>query len=104
EEPNFIVDAMYQQLYLLAIGIQMAGPDLTPESFERGMFAYPAHTGPSGTWRFAPGRYTPQTSASPLWWDPTAPGADGSRGAYRYVGEPYPIGRAPSGEPAVFAR
>jgi hypothetical protein len=102
DEPVPLVDAVYYQLYLLAIGIQMAGPELTPESFERGMFAYPEHTGPGGTWRFENGRHTPQISASLLWWDPDAEADDGAKGAYRYVGEPYRIGEAPTGPPKVF--
>ena len=40
-EPAFGVEELYYQMYLLAIGIQMAGPNLTPETFEAGMFAYP---------------------------------------------------------------
>jgi hypothetical protein len=104
EEPGLVVDGVYNQLYLLAIGIQMAGPNLTPESYERGMLAYPEHTGPSGTWRFEPGRFTPQTSAQLLWWDTTATGSNGAKGAFRYAGESWPIGRAPAGEPAVFTR
>ena len=48
DEPSIGVDLIYNQLQLLAIGIQMAGPNLTPASFEQGMFRYPTRTGPSG--------------------------------------------------------
>ena len=55
-EPAFGVEELYYQMYLLAIGLQMAGPNLTPETFEQGMFAYPGAVGPRGNWHFAPGR------------------------------------------------
>ena len=45
-------------MYMLAIGLQMAGPNLTPESFEQGMFAYPGGLGPLGSWKFGPGDYS----------------------------------------------
>ena len=41
DQPSQLVDILYYQLYALVIGIQMAGPELTPENFETGMFAYP---------------------------------------------------------------
>ena len=105
EEPMPIVDGAFYQLYLLAIGIQMAGPRLTPESFERGMLAYPEHTGPAGTWRFGPGKFDPHTSASIIWWDTeTVSPLSNAKGTYRHVGEPYRIGALPPGEPRVFER
>jgi hypothetical protein len=103
DEPTSIADGIYYQLYLLALGIQMAGPQLTPESFERGMLAYPEHTGPGGTWKFEPGRFTPQRSASLLWWDAGATAADGGKGTYRYVDGPYRIGGTPEGFEKLFA-
>ena len=45
DEPAFIVDIIYYQLYMLAIGLQMAGPNLTPQTFQQGMFAYPGRHG-----------------------------------------------------------
>jgi hypothetical protein len=103
EEPAQSVETIYYQLYLLAIGIQMAGPELSAETFEKGMFAYPEHSGPGGTWRFGPGKYTPQTSASVVWWDPdTVSPVTGLPGTYQPVGDVYPIGEAPEEEPDVF--
>jgi hypothetical protein len=105
EEPVQSVEVIYYQLYLLAIGLQMAGPDLTPENFEKGMFAYPEHTGPGGSWKFGPGKYTPQTTASVVWWDGEAVSpVTGLKGAYQLTGGQYRIGEAPSEEPAVFTR
>ena len=70
DEPAFGYEEIYYQFYLLAIGLQMAGPNLTPESFEAGMFAYPGGSGPRGTWGFGEGDYTPTDDFREIWWDP----------------------------------
>jgi hypothetical protein len=86
EEPPSVMNAatIFEPIRLLMIGIHMAGPHLTPETFEAGMFAYP----PSGA-----GATQPQISfgthgfhADPdylavdnmveIWWDPDATGLD----------------------------
>ena len=83
DEPAFIVEIIYYQLYMLALGIQLAGPNLTPETFEQGMFAYPGGTGPAGTWGFDAGSYTPTQDFREIWWDPNATSAqNGKKGAY----------------------
>ena len=56
DEPAFGVEELYYGMYMLAIGLQMAGPDLTPQSFAQGMFAYPAASGPGGLWALRPRR------------------------------------------------
>ena len=71
DEPAFGVEEVYYEMYLLAIGIQMAGPNLTPQSLEAGMFAYPGGHGPRGFWHFGPGDYTPTDDYREIWWDPT---------------------------------
>jgi hypothetical protein len=70
DEPGLIVEQLYYDLYLLSIGIQMAGPNLTPETFQAGLFAYPTRTGPRGTWDFGPGDHTPTNDYREVWWDP----------------------------------
>lgn len=70
DEPAFGVEEIYYQMYMLAIGIQMAGPDLTPQTFEAGMFAYPGGSGPRGLWGFGEGDYTPTDDFREIWWDP----------------------------------
>ena len=70
DEPSVGVELIYNQLELLAIGLQLAGPNLTPESFEAGMFKYPTRTGPSGTWGFAPGDYSTSDDAREVFWNP----------------------------------
>ncbi len=71
DEPAFGVEELYYQLYMLSIGLEMAGPDLTPQSFEAGMFAYPASSGPRGLWHFGPGDYTSTDDFREIWWDPS---------------------------------
>jgi hypothetical protein len=34
DEPAFAVEAIYAEMYMLALGIQLAGPNLNPETFE----------------------------------------------------------------------
>ena len=58
DEPAFFVNLIYAQMDQLAIGIQMAGPHLTPQSFQQGMFNFPAKEGPMGLWGFSGGQYT----------------------------------------------
>jgi hypothetical protein len=70
DEPAAGVEELYYQMYLLVLGLQMAGPNLTPETFEAGMFAYPGAFGPRGTWDFGPGDYTPTNDYREIWWDP----------------------------------
>ena len=54
----------------MAIGLQMAGPDLTPATFQQGMFAYPPKEGPAGLWGFGPGNYTIANDVREIYWDP----------------------------------
>jgi hypothetical protein len=103
DEPALGVEELYYQMYLLVLGIQMAGPNLTPESFEAGMFAYPEQLGPRGTWGFGPGDYTPTNDYRELWWDPTRLSTQNDRpgawvqlnGGRRYSPTNPPKGRAP---------
>lgn len=58
DEPAYFVNLIYEQMDQLAIGIQMAGPNLTPQSFAQGMFNFPARLGPYGLWGWGPSQYT----------------------------------------------
>ena len=103
DEPVQGVEELYYQMYLLVIGLQMAGPHLTPESFEQGMFAYPGAFGPRGTWDFGPGDYTPTNDYREIWWDPERiSGQNNLAGAWAQLGNGRrwsplhpPRGRAP---------
>jgi hypothetical protein len=89
-EPANAVDLIYAQMYEMAIGIEMAGPNLTPTSFQSGMRAYPGSQAGAanalyGTWAFPSGHYTPQTDWSFIYWDPTKTSPyDDKVGAYVY--------------------
>lgn len=103
DEPSVLVNQIYYQLYQLVIGIQMAGPELTPESFETGMFAYPGGTGGAGRWDFSPEHYTGVSDLRELWWDPDAPSPfNGDPGTYVDNGQRYDQGEVPEGDPEVF--
>jgi substrate-binding family protein len=84
DEPSQLVDIVYAQLYQVVIGIQMAGPNLTPETFETGMFAYPGGNGQFGLWDFSEGHYTGVADAREIWWDPDTPSPfNGRPGTFR---------------------
>ena len=102
DEPSIGVELIYNQLYLLAIGVQGAGPNLNPQSFEKAMFDYPRRTGPSGTWGFAPGDYTTSDDAREVFWNPGAASIQTrSAGTYQDPngGARYPIGKWPATPP-----
>jgi hypothetical protein len=106
DEPAFAVEIIYSQMYMLALGIHMAGPNLTPETYEQGMFAYPGGSGPFGTWGFDEDSYTPTQDYRVLWWDPSALSpVNGKAGAYieAYDGRRFKRGELPAADqPPVF--
>jgi hypothetical protein len=103
DEPSLLVDVIYHQILPLALGVQMAGPDLTPETFETGMFAYPGGAGMAGTWDWSPRHYTPVIDLREIWWDPDRPSPfNGAPGTYADNGQRYRIGDLPEGDPEVF--
>src|ERR1044072_9553206 len=54
DEPAIPRDQYYYNFLMLFIGLQMAGPNLTPDTFAAGMYAYPARTGSFRRWRLSP--------------------------------------------------
>ena len=103
DEPAFSVDLIYYQMYMLATGIQMAGPNLTPQSFEQGMFAYPKKQGFAGLWGYGPGDYTPQDDVREIYWNPSLPSPyNGKLGTWvdPNPGKRYPKGDITAGDPA----
>lgn len=105
DEPAFSVEIIYAQMYMLALGIQLAGPNLTPESYEQGMFTYPGGTGLYGTWGFPRGSYTPTKDARIVWWDPQRVSVyNRKKGAYveSYGGKRFAIHHLPKGNPDIF--
>ena len=105
DEPAFGVEEVYYQLYMLALGIELAGPNLTPQTFEQGMFSYPGGTGPRGTWGFGPGDYTPMDDFREIWWDPNKiSGQNNKPGAWVQLngGKRYRKGQVPHGPADYF--
>jgi hypothetical protein len=101
DEPAFSVDLIYYQMYMLAIGLQGAGPNLTPATFETGMFQYPAKLGPVGLWKFSKGDRTAANDVREIYWDPRAISAyNGKSGAYIGTSnERWQTGGVPAGNP-----
>ncbi len=103
DEPAHSVELIYYQLYMIAMGIQLAGPSLTPGNFERGMFSYPGGTGEAGTWGFGPGHYTPTQDYKEIWWAADRPSTyNNKQGTYVTSGSRYRLGQVPAGDPPVF--
>jgi hypothetical protein len=107
DEPANIVDLIYAQMYEMVIGIQMAGPDLTPQTFMAGMRKYPgsvanAPNAEFGTWSFPNGTFSPQRDSHIIYWDPTKTSIyNGKQGAYVVASPRYLNGQYPSGAPPV---
>ena len=84
-------------------GLHLAGPNLTPKTFETGMFSYPVGQGPAGRWDFSPNHYTGASDARVVWWDPDQPSQfNGELGAYRDDGTRVRQGQFPEEEIEVF--
>lgn len=103
EEPAFSVDVIYYQMYMLAIGIQGAGPNLTPQSMSDGMFNYPQKNGTVGLWKFGPGDRTAANDVREIYFDTNAISSyNGKRGAYLGTSEArWEAGQIPAGNPGV---
>jgi hypothetical protein len=73
-------------LNVMSIGIQMAGPQLTPLTFERGMLQdLPDLYGgvETSTWNWGPGDYTGTGDVKEVYWDANARSrVDGKAGAF----------------------
>jgi hypothetical protein len=83
DEPAFFVNEIYLQLDMLAIGLQMAGPNLTPQSFQQGMFNYAPKSGPAGLWGWNSSQYTIPNDLREVCWSPgTVSPYNGKTGAY----------------------
>jgi hypothetical protein len=108
---------IYPSPQTLAMGITMAGPNLTVKSWQEGLFKYPVTNkgligaaqfswGSHGIWPFTD--YTALDDVTEIFWDPQAVGEDEvgnvAPGMYRYVagGKRYLPGAHPSTEPNVF--
>lgn len=108
---------LYSGMLPLYIGMMLAGENLTPQSFQAGLFAFPPTNGnmvtaghvswgDHGIWPFRD--YTALDDVAEIWWDTDASGEDevGNPGVgmYRYVagGKRYLPGQHPTSDPFVF--
>lgn len=97
-------------------GVHLAGPDLTPWTFRKAMYALP---GTGGSVTIPQRSYGPRTvegvrltdntsydDMTEIWWDPDSMDPDGGTGAYRYVsrGKRFAWGAWPATAPDVFNR
>jgi hypothetical protein len=95
--PNNTYQVLNPSVLLLARGVMLAGPKLTPQTFRDGIFRYPPSGGDPinpqqswgkhGVWPFVD--YGGSDDAGMLWWDPNAQGQDEigqvGNGLYRYA-------------------
>jgi hypothetical protein len=107
DEPAFTVDLIYYQMEQMAIGIQMAGPNLTPATFQQGMFAYPPKVGPFGLWEYGPHDYTAANDVREIYWDSTKTSTYNNKpGAFveTFPGQRWKQGQIPAGDPPIPVR
>jgi hypothetical protein len=105
-------DQQYQSLLLIASGIQMAGPHLTPESFAAGLqnarFPNPEHRIMAGKVGFSGKSHSMTLDAAEIWWSRAAqaPQADDGAGAWCYVdhGARHAAGTWPTGSAGLFSQ
>jgi hypothetical protein len=113
--PHGQAELDYFYMGLIATGVQMAGPNLTPLTFERGLLTMP----PRGGWaqtrgradlflvQFGPDDYTALSDAREVYWSNSAVSTvDGRPGAYVAFnnGRRYRLGEWPAGEPSLPGR
>lgn len=94
--PNNTYNVIVPTVSVLARGLTMAGPKLTPKTFQDGLFRYPPSGGDPvnprqswgkhGLWPFVD--YWGSDDGGVLWWDPNATGEDEvgkvGQGIYQY--------------------
>lgn len=89
----YYIDAQdfYWFLLHIASGIQMAGPDLTPYTFEKGLqaasFPNPYSSAQEGSVGFLGNSFTMTTDATAMWWSDSQPSpyTDEGSGTYCYM-------------------
>lgn len=114
-EATLTSGVIYPRVSILLLGIHMAGPNLTPETFQGGMFSYPPSGGGPTTPQISYGDhgfftdpdYLGVDDMTEIWWDPDATGPDEQNkselpGMWRYAngGIRTLPGRMQSGPPA----
>jgi hypothetical protein len=111
DEPAITRDQYYYSFLMLFIGLQMAGPNLTPDTFAAGLYAYPARTGSFGRWSFSPTDHTASDDAREIYYDRNALSAFNNtpgrwitlNGGRRYRGASWPADAPPAPIPPAAA-
>ena len=114
--PNNTYGVILADIAPLVLGLQTAGPNLTPESFEAGLFAAPVaggsplspttSRGNHGLWPTKD--YGGSDDTGLIWWNPTARGEDEignvGNGLYEYTngGKRYTLSKLPTTDPGLF--
>lgn len=107
DEPAVTRDQYYYNFLMLFIGLQMAGPNLTPETFAAGMYAYPARSGSFGRWSFSGSDHTASDDAREIYYDRNALSAFNNKpgrwvtlnGGRRFRGASWPVEAPPAPVP-----
>jgi hypothetical protein len=116
EPPNNTYGVIFGDLYPLFTGLHMAGPNLTPETFQAGWNRYPISGGTPTVPRQSRGHHGlwPGTDfggsddAGILWWNPDAEGEDEvgevGKGLYAYtsMGKRWTLEEMPKQDPGLF--
>jgi hypothetical protein len=108
--PNNTYNVINPSIFMLARGVMLAGPKLSPQTFRDGLFRYPPSGGDPinptqswgkhGYWSFTD--YYGSEDAAMIWWDPNASGVDEvgqpGNGLYRAAdgGKRYSRGKFPA--------
>jgi hypothetical protein len=97
------VDTLYIDLYELALGIQLAGPNLNPTTFADGLWSYKGGDGVYGPWTFnidGTHWYTPIHEFRFQWWEPNDVSSyDGVKGEWAIGSQWYTTEQIPSTAP-----
>lgn len=102
EPAGLALYGIYQRLLQMAIGIQLAGPNLTPTTFGLGTQSYTGGTGFYGSLKGRPGLHSLQTDAEEVYYDPKATSPfNGAQGAYIPTTPHYELGQWPREKPRV---
>jgi hypothetical protein len=100
------VEEIYYQMYLLAIGIQMAGPT-SPRRRSRRDVRVPRRQRAAAAVGLRPGDYTPTDDFREIWWDPNRiSGQNNKPGAWVQLngGARWSPDKPPTGPPASSRR
>jgi hypothetical protein len=99
-EPSMLIlPAVYGELRMLALGVQLAGPNLTPETFAAGLRSYQSTLGPDGLWAFPEGDFSAPQDFRLIWFDGATSSPQNDRpGAYLDNGQRYERGQIPEGQ------